>query len=86
MMIVLDCMHPHTSTVLTYMCVGMLVFLQIKAEWQGDFATTSSHANLKTKYLLIPDERISYQYYNNPHYRSHRKNVKEVSGSKLCVK
>ena len=68
------------------MHVRLLVLLQIKAEWQGDFASTSSHANLKTKYLLIPDERISYQYYRNPYYRPHRKKkAKEVSGSKLCI-
>ena len=31
--------------------------MQIIAEWQGDFATTSSFQSFNTKYLLVPDWR-----------------------------
>lgn len=31
--------------------------MQILAEWQGDFATTSYFQSFNTKYLLVPDWR-----------------------------
>lgn len=46
------------------------MYMQVIAEWQGDFASTSSFPNLKTKYLIQPDERYSYSYYTHSHANS----------------
>ena len=44
--------------------------MQVKAEWQGDFASTSAFPNLKTKYLIVPDKKYSYSYYTHSHART----------------
>lgn len=44
--------------------------MQVKAEWQGDFASTSAFPNLKTKYLIVPDKKYSYSYYTHSHAKT----------------
>ena len=40
-------------------CKAFFFVTQIIAEWQGDFSTTSHLPSFSSKYLLVPDWRVS---------------------------